>query len=232
MNQRTLFGDAGRPRRSVERIELPDAALTLHADFLGEREADALFAQLRAETPWQREEAWMFGRLVAAPRLTAWYGDPESVYVYSGMRHEPMVWTSELGALRERIEARLDERFNSVLLNFYRSGHDSVGWHADDEPELGDRPCIASLSLGAERVFQLKHRWRDDVERIDVPLPHGSLLVMAGDCQRAWKHQLPKRVGRNDPGPRINLTFRRIRSDAEPGQSPPDAPQFPDARDG
>ena len=152
----------------------------------------------------------MYGREVASPRLTAWFGDPRAAYAYSGVEHEPIAWTPTLADLRSRVEHAADVSFNSVLLNLYRDGMDSVAWHSDDEPELGRRPVIASLSLGAARVFQLKHKHRPDVDRVDIDLPHGSLLTMAGDCQRCWKHQIPKRRGADRPGPRINLTFRRV----------------------
>jgi alkylated DNA repair dioxygenase AlkB len=152
----------------------------------------------------------MFGREVTAPRLTAWFGDPHASYVYSGVRHDPVPWTPTLADLRARVERATEHAFNSVLLNFYRDGEDSVSWHSDDEPELGAQPVIASLSLGATRVFQLKHKRRADLARVDIELSHGSLLLMSGNCQSHWKHQIPKRRGRTRPGPRINLTFRRV----------------------
>ena len=142
--------------------------------------------------------------------MTAWYGDADASYVYSGVRHDPIDWTASLTELRGHVEDEVGHQFNSVLLNLYRGGEDGVSWHSDDEPELGERPVIASVSLGAVRGFQLKHKSSADLDRVDIELPHGSLLLMAGDCQRHWKHQIPKRRGRNRPGPRINLTFRWV----------------------
>lgn len=207
---RVRQGDLFEGRGVTEAIALPDADLRIIRGFLPVADADSAFAELRASTPWQRERAMMYGREVAAPRLTAWYGDSEARYPYSGVWHEPVPWTPTLTGLRHLVEAEGGHGFNSVLLNLYRDGNDSVSWHSDDEPELGRRPVIASLSLGAARVFQLKHRYRDDLGRVDIELTHGTLLWMAGDCQSHWKHQLPKRRGRHGPGPRINLTFRRI----------------------
>jgi alkylated DNA repair dioxygenase AlkB len=199
-----LDGDA------VEVFDLPDADLRLHRRFLGMAEADLLFAALRDETEWEQETAVLYGREVLAPRLTAWHGDAEASYVYSGVRHDPLPWTPALRDVRGRLSDETGHEFNSVLLNFYRDGFDSVSWHADDEPELGPAPVIASISLGAPRVFQMKHKQRSDISRVDIQLEHGSLLMMAGDCQQCWMHQIPKRKGRNAPGPRINLTFRSI----------------------
>jgi len=151
----------------------------------------------------------MFGRRVAFPRLTAWYGDPGAAYTYSGVRNEPLPWTPLLGELRDLVAAAAGAPFNSVLLNRYRDGSDSMGWHADDERELA--PVIASLSVGAVRTFELRHR--GDRERIALPLASGSLIVMAGDTQRHWQHRVPKDV--RAPGERINLTFRLVDAAAQ-----------------
>lgn len=148
----------------------------------------------------------MFGRTVPAPRLEAWYGDPGAAYTYSGLAHEPLPWTAELQDLRERVESATATTFNSVLANLYRSGADSNGWHADDEPELGEQPVIASLSLGATRRFLLRHRASG--ERVELMLEAGSLLVMRGATQQCWQHCVPKQ--RTVQAPRINLTFRRV----------------------
>jgi len=148
----------------------------------------------------------IFGREIPAPRLSCWIGDPGAAYTYSRVRFEPRPWTPALARVRQRIEQALDARFNSVLANRYASGADSMGWHADDEPELGPRPVIASLSLGATRRFVL--RPRSGGAKVELPLTHGSLLVMAGDTQANWQHALPRMAGA--AGLRINLTFRRI----------------------
>lgn len=208
MRQGDLFFEGDE----VEVFDLPDADVCLRRHFLDVAEADRFFAALRDETAWEQETAVLYGREVSAPRLTAWHGDHGASYVYSGVRHDPLPWTSMLSEVRRRITDATGHAFNSVLLNYYRDGHDSVSWHADDEPELGHAPRIASLSLGAPRVFQMKHKDRADIPHVDIELEHGSLLVMAGDCQRSWKHQLPKRKGRDAPGPRINLTFRSVRA--------------------
>ena len=183
-----------------------DGLVTYEPDFLHVDEADALLAFLREEIPWSQDAMTLFGRRVAFPRLTAWYGDPDAVYTYSGLRNEPRPWTPLLQSLRERLVARTGVPFNSVLLNFYRDGADAMGWHADDERELGVQPTIASLSVGGERPFQLRHR--RDGETIALPLAHGSLLVMSGQTQHAWVHRLPKQ--RRVHAPRINLTYRRV----------------------
>ena len=172
------------------------------------RASDALFEELAASLAWRQEPIVLFGKKMLQPRLLAWYGDPEAVYRYSGVRHEPLPWAPPLAGLRRRVEAITGARFNSVLANFYRDHRDSMGLHADDEPELGPRPVIASLSLGEERVFRLKHRHRKDIKPVRLPLRDGSLLVMAGDTQANWKHGIPKQA--RPCGPRINLTFRQV----------------------
>lgn len=181
-----------------------DGRVELHPDVLPAAEADRLFSSLMREVAWRQEIATIMGRRVPVPRLTAWYG--EAGYVYSGIRHEAAPLTPALLELRA-IAARLaGQPFNSVLLNLYRHGRDSVSWHADDEAGLGREPLIASLSLGAERKFQFRHRRTK--ERIDVMLPHGSCLLMGGATQHHWLHQIPKTA--RPTGPRINLTFRRM----------------------
>lgn len=183
-----------------------DGLVTYEPDFLTADEADGILACLRAEIPWSQDAMTIFGRKVAFPRLTAWYGDPDALYTYSGLRNEPRPWTPLLAALRERLVARTGIAFNSVLLNFYRDGADAMGWHADDERELGRQPTIASLSVGGERPFQLRHR--RDGETVALLLAHGSLLVMSGATQHAWVHRVPRQ--RRVHAPRINLTYRRV----------------------
>ena len=140
------------------------------------------------------------------PRLTAWYADAGLTYSYSGVTHRAAPWTPELLAVKERAEAAAGANWNSLLLNLYRDGQDSIGFHADDEPELGTNPVIGSISLGAERRFVLKHPASG--EKVEFALPHGSLLVMGGASQHHWRHGLPKTS--KQVGPRINLTFRRV----------------------
>ncbi|MEZ5936419.1 MAG: alpha-ketoglutarate-dependent dioxygenase AlkB [Alphaproteobacteria bacterium] len=181
-----------------------DGEVLLIEDVLAPDEADRIFADLLENVDWRQEEAVLFGRRIPLPRLTAWYG--VHGYGYSGIRHQPARFTPALQTLKATIEALTGNAFNSVLINLYRDGRDSMGWHSDDEAALGPEPEIASLSLGAMRRFQLKHRKFN--QRVAVDLPHGSCLIMHGRCQACWRHQLPKTT--KAVGPRINLTFRRI----------------------
>ncbi len=202
--------DAGVP----ESLGVPDAELALwHCPDLGVA-PEELLQELSTQTPWRQESVRIAGRVHPQPRLTAWYGEPGSAYTYSGLTLQPLPWTARLAQLRRIIESLCSHRFNSVLLNHYRDEHDSMGLHSDDEPELGPAPVIASLSLGAERVFMMKHRRRKDVPPLRMRLPTGSLLVMRGATQANWRHGVPKE--KNPCGPRINLTFRRV---GQPGQN-------------
>lgn len=177
------------------------------AGFLARDEADALLAALQAEVPWKQESLTIFGVRRAQPRLTAWYGDRGTTYTYSGIKNAPLPWRDDLRELALRLETAAGARFNSVLLNLYRDGADGVAWHSDDEPELGERPTIASVSLGAERTFDLRYVERGDLV-VRIALEHGSLLVMSGDSQRCWKHRVAKTGKVTEP--RINLTFRYV----------------------
>jgi alkylated DNA repair dioxygenase AlkB len=188
------------------RIDIPDGELTLYAGAFAPAEADGLLAALLEHVPWRQESVRMFGRDRPSPRLTAWFGDPAARYAYSGVSLEPLPWSPPVLAARGRAEALAGARFNGVLLNLYRDGRDGVGWHSDAERSLGPRPTIASVSLGAERRFLLRHR--RTAHSVALLLPHGSVLVMAGDLQHAWRHALPKT--RAACAPRVNLTFRRI----------------------
>ena len=170
-------------------------------------EANSLLRELRTGVDWQQEEILIFGQRRLVPRLVAWHGDPGARYVYSGTEHRPQPWTPALEHIRNRASTLTGVAFNAVLLNLYRDGRDGMGWHADDEPELGRNPVIASVSLGAERRFCLRHRRHRDL-KVDLPLPHGSLLCMSGATQHHWLHALPKT--RRPAGERINLTFRQV----------------------
>jgi len=176
--------------------------------FLGPADADELLAALLAEVPWQRPVVQIFGRTFRSPRLAAWYGDTGAVYRYSGLVNEPLPWLPGLAVLRRQIEHRLGQTFNSVLLNFYRDGADSMGWHRDQEPELGENPTIVSISLGGIRRFVLQHSRQADMTRLELRPEHGSLLLMCGATQHFWRHCVPKT--RKVVAPRINLTFRRV----------------------
>lgn len=189
------------------RLEMPDADVTLYPAFFDKDAADSRFEHLQSDIDWQQKRILMFGKLLDMPRLTAWYGDAGAIYTYSGITEYPLPWTDGLLAIRREVEAAAETTFNSVLLNYYRGGQDSMGWHSDDEPELGTNPTIASVSFGAARRFQFKHR-RNPELRSEVDLTPGSLLLMRGPTQTHWKHQVPK--SSRILGPRINLTFRRI----------------------
>lgn len=194
--------------------------------FIASREADRLFEELWRGLHWERREIVLFGRRLLQPRLVAWYGDPGADYRYSGVTLHPRPWHRELDALRRRISSHTACRFNAALANGYRDGADSMGWHSDDEPELGPQPCIASLSLGAERVFLLRPRKPDATgsrRSTRLLLGHGSLLLMRGEAQARYQHCLPKT--RRPVGARINLTFRWVsaqetRAAAPEGASP------------
>jgi len=187
---------------------LPGADLLFDPAFLPAAEAGVVLAQLTAGVAWEQRSIRLFGQAVPQPRLTAWYGDPAARYTYSGLTWEPQPWSPALLGLRQRTEAATGAHFNSVLLNYYRDGRDSMGWHSDDEPELGAAPVIASLSLGATRRFRLRARPGPPRPPLNLDLPSGSLLLMQGATQRHWQHALPKTA--RLVGPRLNLTFRWV----------------------
>lgn len=179
--------------------------------FLPKEKADPLFAQLVNSLPLAQEFITIAGKTYEMPRRTSWHGDPECVYRYSRTTFVPQPWTPELTELRKRLYEISGYAFNSVLANFYRDGADSMGEHADKEPELGPTPeniAVASLSLGASRRFVMSHLSRQ--QRLCIDLPHGSLLLMEGTMQQFWRHSLPKT--QKEVGPRLNLTFRVIRT--------------------
>ena len=191
----------------MHRYHIPDADLRFDPHWLPRPEADTLLDRLMDEIRWETHRIRMFGREVDSPRRSGWIGDPGTSYVYSRTRFEPRPWPPAVQAIRARIDEAAGVVMNSVLANLYRDGNDAMGWHSDDEPELGPRPVIASLSLGGTRRFSFKHR-HDATKKFALDLPHGSLLVMAGDTQANWRHALPRTL-RAVP-PRLNLTFRRI----------------------
>ncbi len=189
-------------------LKLDDAAISYSLHFLCHDEADRYLEELQHSLQWRQDQIQLFGRSVAIPRLQAWYGEPGLTYRYSGLQLTTLPWTPALQSLRARIEQHCEHRFNAVLANLYRNGQDSMGWHADDEAELGLNPVIASLSLGQARTFRFRHR-QDAKLQHSLELEHGSLLIMAGATQHHWQHALPKRRRRTQP--RLNLTFRLIR---------------------
>lgn len=209
-SQDDLFADAAT-EQGWHDLDLPDARVQLLPRAFSPEQSRRLFEELEARTPWSQPELTIAGRTLPIPRLQCWMGDPGTLYGYSGMRLKPVPWAPPLQEVRARVQALCGQPFNSVLMNFYRDGRDSVSWHADDERELGKSPVIASVSLGAERPFQLKHRHRPAL-RHRLSLPDGSLLLMAGETQSNWLHQLPKVRGLEEA--RINLTFRLLQAPA------------------
>ena len=192
-------------------MEGADVAYLARLD-LGRPDHEVL-AELIEQVPWRAERIVVFGREVAQPRLSAWYGDADAAYTYSGLHLQPRPWTPLLAELKRRVEQASGAAYNSVLLNYYRDHRDGMGFHADDEAELGPRPTIASLSLGERRVFVMKRRVArggvpSAVPPVRIPLDSGSLLLMRGETQRHWLHGVAKLA--RPCGPRVNLTFRRI----------------------
>jgi alkylated DNA repair dioxygenase AlkB len=201
MLQEDLFAPAGGPPTEL----LPyDHSVIIHRGAI--TPAREMAEALHKGLPWRSQQIMMFGRLVDEPRLSSWHGDPGTEYRYSGITLQPQPWTKELDLIKEICEEKSGAKFNSVLANLYRNGRDSMGWHSDDEPELGPEPVIASVSLGATRRFDLRHRTTK--ETVQVLLGPGDLLVMSKSSQRSWMHQIAKTSKVSDP--RINLTYRWI----------------------
>lgn len=190
-------------------FRLPDAELYYWPTYLTAIEANLLQQQLAEQLNWQRPRIRLYGREVAIPRRQVWMGESHCHYRYSGTDFPPEPWHPLLQPIAQRLSQTLQQSFNCVLLNHYADGQDHMGWHADDEPELGVAPQIASLSLGQSRRFDLKHRQLDC--QLQLQLQHGSLLLMAGACQQYWQHRLPKQA--KAATERINLTFRYIAKD-------------------
>ncbi|MEM0952748.1 MAG: alpha-ketoglutarate-dependent dioxygenase AlkB [Pseudomonadota bacterium] len=189
-------------------LPMPDAEVLYWPQPPLDIDAGETLAQLVDETQWRQDDVKIFGKTYAQPRLHAWHGDADSQYTYSGLTLQPEPWTPLLQTLRNAVSKVSGASFNSVLLNLYRDGRDSMGMHADDERELGPNPVIASLSFGEERVLTFKHRQRRELESVKLPLGHGSLLLMRGATQHHWKHGIAK-LSRSC-GPRLNLTFRQV----------------------
>lgn len=185
-----------------------DADVSILRDLDTHAPHDLIFDRLLQETKWQQREMNMYGRKVLQPRLTAWYGESDRSYVYSGIKNIPLPWTDLLREIKRRIEDCTEQSFNSVLLNYYRDNNDSMGFHSDDEKELGPDPAIASLSLGDKRTFLFKHKSKKDLDLVSIPLPNGSVLLMKGPTQRNYQHAINRE--KRPCGPRINLTFRLI----------------------
>lgn len=187
--------------------KIPDGEY-LHIDnFFSKKESDNYFEYLKQNVYWQQESMNIYGKKVLFPRLTAWYGDNDKAYTFSGITLNPNPWFPDLMKIKNKIEKIALVDFNSVLLNMYRDGNDSISWHSDSEPELGKNPVIASVNFGDSRVFQLRHKITK--EKIEIELNHGSVLIMQGELQHFWLHQVPKtKLNKKE---RINLTFRVIK---------------------
>jgi alkylated DNA repair dioxygenase AlkB len=190
-----------------QHLELPDADVTYYPDFLSAEEVQYYFNTFKNDTNWQHDVIKLFGKTYKQPRLTALYGETGKSYSYSNITMHPNRLTTPLLKLKSKIEKLCDAHFNVVLLNLYRDGSDSNGWHSDDEKELGSKPVIASVSLGAPRMFHLRNK-HDKKLRHNIALQNGSLLLMKGTTQEHWQHQIPKT--KKVVEPRINLTFRFI----------------------
>lgn len=189
-------------------LEIEKEALLLYPNFFDKATSDGYFSTLLHSINWQQHYVTLYGKKLPFPRLMCWMGKPEASYSFSGNKFLPQTWHPAVSDIKAKLEGFLKTEFNSVLLNLYRNGQDSMSWHADDEPELGTEPIIASVSLGAERYFTWKLKQGGSSEK--VLLPHGSLLIMKADFQTKFFHALPKM--KHVSGSRINLTFRFIQS--------------------
>lgn len=190
----------------MKNLASQDGELYLLRGFLPQPLANQFYTELHDSLCWQEETLIIAGKRVLVPRLVAWYGDDDACYRYSSVAHEPLPWIPPLLSIKAKIEQQTGTVFNSVLANLYRNGNDSLGWHADKEKELGQDPAIASLSLGAQRLFKIRHNKSKAI--LTFNLQHGDLLLMAGRLQHYWRHCVPKISKLTDP--RVNLTYRYI----------------------
>lgn len=202
----TLFSDTelfttGSSGKIV--YDLPDCELILIDNFFSKTESDRFYEKLLHQTKWREYEMEMFDKIVTAPRMISWYEDKDN----PGADQKGPDWTYDLLTIRGRVEKETEVDFNSLLLNLYRDGNDSVAWHSDKEHNTGPNPIIASVTFGETRMFRLRHKFRKDLDQVEIPLHHGSFLLMAGTTNSYWQHQVPKTA--RDVLPRINLTFRR-----------------------
>ncbi len=188
-------------------LNLPDSSIIYYPELFSLEESNSYFKSLLKTISWQQDDITVFGKTYAQPRLTALYANNKESYSYSNITMIPHVFTKELLDIKTKVETVVNTNFTTCLLNLYRTGQDSNGWHTDNEKELGTNPIIASVSFGAERLFKLKHRQNKNFKK-DLVLQHGSLLLMQGETQHHWLHQIPKT--RKEVGKRINLTFRFI----------------------
>ena len=192
---------------SVEQIPLNEGDVTLHRSFMDFKNANKVFELLINDLNWKQDSIRIYGRALPIPRLNAWYGDKGCNYKYSGIQMETNNWSDSLNMIRDQIEKSLSLKFNSCLANLYRNGQDSVSWHSDDEAELGKNPTICSVSFGEERKFQIRNKQNKN-DKETIILTHNSVLIMQGNTQHIYEHQVPKELGKLNP--RINLTFRNV----------------------
>jgi alkylated DNA repair dioxygenase AlkB len=200
-NDTDLFVSGSRGTRE---FDLPDAYVMLIDNFFNKEESDSFYDKLMTATSWCEYEMPMYDKIITAPRMISWHQDKE-VDIPSGNAPE---FTADLNKIRERVEAQTALKFNAVLLNLYRNGNDGVSWHSDKIDKSGITPIIASVTFGETRMFRLRHKFRKDVPQVDIPLYHGSFLIMAGKTNSFWEHAVPKTA--KEVLPRINLTFRRV----------------------
>ncbi len=189
------------------KLILQNAEVILYEAFFSKEESGEIFKKLVSEIAWKQDKIKMYGKVLDLPRLTAWYGEEGKSYRYSGIDMQIHAWNEVLLSIKNRIEKVANVNFNGALLNFYRNGNDSMSWHSDDEKELGKNPVIASVSFGETRKFRLRHKTNKNL-KTEVLLTNGSLLLMQGETQHFWQHEIPKT--KRQIGERINLTFRYI----------------------
>jgi len=190
--------------RGTREFDLPDADIMLIDNFFNKEESDGFYNSLLTETPWREYEMPMYDKIITAPRMISWHQDKNSE-ITSGNVPE---FSSNLNSIRKRVEQETNLKFNAVLLNLYRNGNDGVSWHSDKIDKSGINPIIASVTFGETRMFRLRHKFRKDVPQLDIPLYHGSFLIMAGKTNSFWEHAVPKTA--KEVLSRINLTFRRV----------------------
>ncbi|WP_310027437.1 alpha-ketoglutarate-dependent dioxygenase AlkB family protein [Flavobacterium arsenatis] len=203
----TLFEDtelfsSGKAGKKI--FDLPDTDLMLVDNFIEKEASDCYYHTFLNHTQWKEYQMEIFDKTVTAPRMIAWYEDKDN----AGANQDGPDWTPELLSIRKKVEAETGLAFNAVLLNLYRNGKDGVAWHSDHTDNSGPNPIIASVSFGETRMFRLRHKTRKDIQQVEIPLHHGSFLLMAGTTNSFWQHQVPKTA--KDILPRINLTFRRV----------------------
>lgn len=202
----TLFNDidlftSGTEGKKI--YDLPDLELMKYDGFISKEESDQYYHALLHNTPWHEYQMPMYDKVVTAPRMIAWYGEQEEA------GESTLPWTPELLELRGKVEKETGISFNAVLLNLYRNGNDSVAWHSDKEHKIGRNPSIASVTFGQTRPFRFRHKTDKSVQQLEIPLHHGTLLLMSGTTNTYWEHHIPKSA--KEMLPRINLTFRRVK---------------------